>query len=109
MTRTHIVLYAFTVFGELSTCSAGSFATPLPAPAFYSVRDFGALGDIDPTDQAGFQHHADDSQAFQAAIHAFAPNGTRGGTIQVPFGVYRFANTFNIDRQCVIRGGGAGG
>src|SRR5262245_39688397 len=71
-------------------------STPIVAQ-FLNVRDFGALAD----------GVADDSAAFQRAIEAL--DAARGGTIEVPFGRYRFASTVDIDRECILRGAGGGG
>lgn len=59
---------------------------------WYNARSYGALGD----------GTTDDRAALQAAIDAAAAAG--GGTVYLPYGVYRISNTLTLKSKVTLRG-----
>lgn len=66
-----------------------------------SVKDFGAVGDADPTTGAG----TDDTTAIQAAINSTGATGDRQLTVYFPPGTYRFT-TLTVHEGVELRGAG---
>ena len=75
--------------------ATGALAGPqaqIPAPDYFNVKDFGAVGD----------GQTDDTAAFQKALDAASQAG--GGVVQAPRGNYFFAGNLNVPSAVTLSG-----
>lgn len=83
--KTHIYLLAALLGATLAAGAA-------PAPDFFSVRDFGAVGD----------GKTDDTAAFQKALETAKQAG--GGVVYAPRGNYFFAGHLDVPGAVILKG-----
>lgn len=83
---------AWLLIASISTLPALDARAANQAPDFYSVRDFGAVGD----------GKTDDTAAFQKALDA--ARDAHGGVVYAPRGNYFFAGHLNVPDAVTLKG-----
>lgn len=94
--RRQVLLGASVGSALLATNPAIAQSTPSQRPYSVSVIDFGA----DPLGSS------DSTQAFRDALGAASANGTRGGLVVIPSGVYKLSGTLQVPQYVTLTGPG---